>query len=223
MAVKKVDEASLTAVADSIRTKAGITDQLVFPSGFVSAVQAIQAGGEDSLVKRINDTLVEFHNNEITKLPAYLFRDLNNLKKVSCENVEDIYGYVFKDCHIKEVNFPKVRSLDSGAFEMYVKDYDLKITEFPPTLYTILQDCFTNRCGVTVKKLYTTALYNNSFKNCLGLTEITFDTKCDIFFSPFTGCTNLLTINVPWGEGEVSGAPWGATNATINYNYVEGE
>jgi hypothetical protein len=33
--------------------------------------------------------------------------------------------------------------------------------------------------------------------------------------------TNLMTINVPWSEGEVINAPWGASNATINYNYVE--
>ena len=35
----------------------------------------------------------------------------------------------------------------------------------------------------------------------------------------FANCTNLTTINVPWASGAVSGAPWGATNATINYNY----
>lgn len=29
----------------------------------------------------------------------------------------------------------------------------------------------------------------------------------------------IETINVPWAEGEVAGAPWGAVNATINYNY----
>ena len=31
---------------------------------------------------------------------------------------------------------------------------------------------------------------------------------------------NLVTINVPWSEGEVANAPWGAVNATINYNYT---
>ena len=38
----------------------------------------------------------------------------------------------------------------------------------------------------------------------------------------FIGCDNLTTINVPWSEGAVENAPWGATNATINYNYVAG-
>lgn len=33
----------------------------------------------------------------------------------------------------------------------------------------------------------------------------------------------LVEINVPWSEGEVANAPWGAVNATINYNYVRGD
>lgn len=31
---------------------------------------------------------------------------------------------------------------------------------------------------------------------------------------------NIKTINVPWAEGAVANAPWGATSATINYNYT---
>ena len=39
--------------------------------------------------------------------------------------------------------------------------------------------------------------------------------------SAFDGCTNLTDIKVPWAEGAVANAPWGATNATITYNYTE--
>ena len=38
-------DANLTSVADAIRTKGGTDAQLAFPSGFVSAVQAIETGG----------------------------------------------------------------------------------------------------------------------------------------------------------------------------------
>lgn len=38
-------DADLTTVADAIRTKGGTEGQLTFPAGFVSAVQAIEAGG----------------------------------------------------------------------------------------------------------------------------------------------------------------------------------
>lgn len=43
-----VDSADLTSVANAIRTKGGTSAQLSFPAGFVSAVQAIPAGGGGS-------------------------------------------------------------------------------------------------------------------------------------------------------------------------------
>lgn len=54
MAVDKlVDSAQLdsdlTSVANAIRTKGGTSAQLVFPSGFVSAVEAIPTGGSSAL------------------------------------------------------------------------------------------------------------------------------------------------------------------------------
>ena len=58
-----------------------------------------------------------------------------------------------------------------------------------------------------------------AFHNCTGITELTFKGKpTSIYSNSFQGCTNLLNIYVPWSEGEVANAPWGATNATIHYN-----
>ena len=45
-------------------------------------------------------------------------------------------------------------------------------------------------------------------------------TPTSIASSAFSNCVKLTTINVPWAEGAVANAPWGATNATINYNYT---
>lgn len=39
------DSADLTAVADAIRAKSGGSNQLAFPAGFVSEIQAIPSGG----------------------------------------------------------------------------------------------------------------------------------------------------------------------------------
>ena len=44
MAYRKVDESSLTSLADAIRTKAGLTDELVFPAGFIEALGSISGG-----------------------------------------------------------------------------------------------------------------------------------------------------------------------------------
>jgi hypothetical protein len=43
-------------------------------------------------------------------------------------------------------------------------------------------------------------------------------TPTNIATDAFYNCRNLLDIYVPWAEGEVANAPWGATNATIHYN-----
>ena len=65
---------------------------------------------------------------------------------------------------------------------------------------------------------------NNGFARCVGLTRFNFYmTATSIASNAFNGCTNLLDIYVPWSEGEVANAPWGATNATIHYNTVYDE
>ena len=62
----------------------------------------------------------------------------------------------------------------------------------------------------------------NAFFGCTNLTSITFKgTLTAINSMAFNGCTNLKDIKVPWAEGTVANAPWGATNATITYNYTE--
>lgn len=68
------------------------------------------------------------------------------------------------------------------------------------------------------------SINSNSFNGCTGLTEIKlYNTLTTFSNNAFNGCTNITDIYVPWSEGEVANAPWGATNATIHYNYVEGE
>ena len=43
-------DTDLTAVANAIRAKGGTSAQLIYPSGFVSAIQAIQTGITPKLV-----------------------------------------------------------------------------------------------------------------------------------------------------------------------------
>ena len=55
--------------------------------------------------------------------------------------------------------------------------------------------------------------------------SITFKgTPNDISASAFNDAIGIYVINVPWSEGDAinANAPWGASYATINYNYTEG-
>lgn len=45
MAEYLTNTTDLTKVADAIRTKGGTTDPLIYPDGFVAAIESIQAGG----------------------------------------------------------------------------------------------------------------------------------------------------------------------------------
>lgn len=45
MAEFKVQDTSLVAIADAIREKAGLSDSLVFPDGFVETVEGLATGG----------------------------------------------------------------------------------------------------------------------------------------------------------------------------------
>lgn len=64
-----------------------------------------------------------------------------------------------------------------------------------------------------------TSVGANSFRDCVSLTSLKIYKKLTNFATnALNGCTNLTDIYVPWAEGEVANAPWGATNATIHYN-----
>ena len=66
-------------------------------------------------------------------------------------------------------------------------------------------------------------IYNRAFEYCTDLEVVTFKGMLErLEYDTFEVCHSLTTINVPWSEGEVKNAPWGATNATINYNYTGG-
>ena len=59
---------------------------------------------------------------------------------------------------------------------------------------------------------------NKAFSGDTSLKSVTFlGTLYRMYNAAFQGCTALTDIYVPWADGAVNGAPWGATNATIHY------
>ena len=114
-----------------------------------------------------------------------------------------------------------------GATEPYIEEvYDSYGNLINATLhgYTVIRDYAFQGCSslaLTSLPSGITNIGNYAFYKCSNLASLTFEGKpTSISNSAFRGCTNLTTINVPWAEGEVANAPWGATNATINYNYT---
>ncbi len=100
----------------------------------------------------------------------------------------------------------------------------ITFTELPLGLTAIPDQAFgyLNITNVTFHAGITT-IGSKIFRSCVKLTSVTFKgTPTSMSATAFGDCSALTDIYVPWAEGEVAGAPWGATNATIHYNFTEG-
>ena len=196
--------AGLTQIASAIRAKTGTGGTLTFPSGFVSAIEGLSGGGAtEPYIEETydqNGQLIDAVMHGYTSIRPYAFQHCSVLVSVSgISAITSIGKYAFSQCsNLALTSLPAgITSIGNNAFDSCVK---LALTSMP--------------AGIT-------SIGSYSFSNCTGLTTITFEgTPQSIDSHAFSGSTKLTTINVPWAEGAVAGAPWGATNATINYNYT---
>lgn len=96
-----------------------------------------------------------------------------------------------------------------------------------PDLVSIQNQCFRNckLTGTLKLQSLTSGSGNSSFDSNKLLTKVYFFKKINIQWREnlFKGCTGITDIYVPWSSGEVSGAPWGASNATVHYDTVYDE
>lgn len=92
MGIKTVQDSSLTAVADAIRSKGGTSAQLAFPSGFVSAISAIPTGGGGPQWELIGETTIAL--TEYTDATTAENTDTG----INIKNTDWAYGIVFITC-----------------------------------------------------------------------------------------------------------------------------
>ena len=213
----------------STPTKATIYGECVPSYSFYYSSQ-LEHVNLDSALKKIGSfVFYECRNLKLTELPAglleigmsaFYFCTTLALSALPAGLVK-IENNSFKYC--EKNTFTElpigVTSIGASAFE---NNSNIAITELPPNLVTIDSQAFANCYKVTVSSIPASVqrINSNAFIRC-GLTALTFKgTPTTIANNVFSYCDNLTTINVPWAEGAVANAPWGATNATINYNYT---
>lgn len=165
-------------------------------------VNVAASGDDETLIKLIDRTITEITMpSDLTQIGKQAFYNCAKLVTAKLhEGITKIGDYAFYGCS------------------------KLALTKLPDSVTWLGSSTFNGCTGLAITEIPSsvTSIGATAFRNCTGLTSITFKgTPTSINANSFTGCTNLLTINVPWAEGAVANAPWGATNATINYNYTE--
>lgn len=110
-----------------------------------------------------------------------------------------------------------VTTINDNAFNNCAS---LSLTTLPTSLITIGNNAFsgTAMAGEIHIPNSVTTIGDTIFSNT-GITDIIFDgTPTTISSNAFSNINSLETIYVPWAEGTVTGAPWGAgSNVTILY------
>lgn len=167
-------------------------------------------------------TSVTFPNN-LTEIGNTAFRD-TGLQNVTLPNTLTTIGQnAFQGCQYAFTNLiipDSVTNLGSGAFNgcAYMSSVTLGsgLTELPMNIFMYCN----NITSLTIPANITT-VGMWSIREMRGLTSLYFEgTPTTFANNAIYACPNLTDIYVPWAEGAVANAPWGATNATIHYNWT---
>ena len=88
------------------------------------------------------------------------------------------------------------------------------IPDYKSTLTDLIERDITS---IVIPNTVTT-IGNNAFSDCSNLTSVTISSSVtSIGDYAFASCINLTTITINKAEGSITGAPWGATNATVTW------
>lgn len=107
-------DSGLTAIANAIRQKHNVTGELKFPDGMTNAI----LHSEDTLEKRLKNTMIEYSNANVTEIPDYGFAGQYNLEVVNFPNLTKIGEYGFLNAKsLNEVIAPSLITISCNCFK----------------------------------------------------------------------------------------------------------
>lgn len=218
----------LKSIADAIRTMTGKSEEMTLDA-MPEEIKNIKTTKEPYIEETYDEkgNLVDFNlvGDTYTVLRPHLFGECTelNLEKLP-DNITRIGHQAFYYCTSLTLSELPANLKELGNY-VFKECYKLKLSKLPDGLKGKLGNQLFYKCyDITIKEIPKGIDYVGMavFSECTSLTEMTFKNKPSrMGTNVFEGCTNLTVINVPWSEGEMTNAPWGAVNATINYDYVE--
>ena len=122
MAEYLTNTTDLTKVASAIRAKGGTSAPLVYPDGFVTAIQAIQTGGgggSDELVNSLIDRTISgaYVNNTVTSIGRYGLSNCVKLTSVVLPAVQVTNANAMLGCSaLTQADFSNLQHIQHSTF-----------------------------------------------------------------------------------------------------------
>lgn len=192
-----VTESYLTDIGNAIRNKNGSTTKYK-PSEMADAINDITAQ-DNTVLNSILDRSISgnYVNNDLTEIGSYAFFGCGYLISATFAKATKIYIGAFGNCmSLESISLPEVKEINASAFT----SCPLKSISMPKIEVLGYDDewwgIFDNFCEITTINIPSTIK--------------------SIGKHAFDG-SNITTINIARHVDSISGSPWGATNATVNW------
>lgn len=191
-----VTESYLTDISNAIRNKNGGSTKYK-PSEMAAAIKNIKTQGNTAVNSIIDRTISgDYTNNEATSVGKNAFAFCSNLKTVTMGNATNINVNAFYFCTgLISAKFPNVQTVYSSAFS------------------------YTSLTSITFNKLVNLGSNSDYYGIFEGtpMTSISIPSTIKTIGSYAFSSSSIKTITVNRKEDAISGAPWGATGATVNW------
>lgn len=237
MSKVSIELSTLTNIGDAIREKKGTTEEIAVTE-LGNEIRGIQSGGESAkglIWLEVNEDGYPIKVDASTIFNTYgLFRysDYKYTEEIilpTDRNIETYY-MCYEKTNLKKINLPTDAKYYANCIATYAfigcKSLTLADWQIPEGITDIAQSAFESAESLTDRIIPSTVknILAKAFNRCYAMRNVLFKgTPTTIANNAFAHCNNLTDIYCPFAEGAIANAPWGATNATIHYNYVEGE
>ena len=196
-----ITESYLADIGNAIRSKNGSTSQYK-PSEMAGAINDITTQGktQDNTVLNsiLNRTIVgNYVNDDLTEVGIYAFSNCTKLTSVTFMKVTKIDSAAFYSCSsLESISLPEVKKIEDRAFN-YCPVQSISIPK--------------------IEVLGSDASYWGVFDVYCKMTTINIPSTIQSIGKHAFDATKITTINIDRRADSISGSPWGATNATVNW------
>jgi hypothetical protein len=196
-----VSKSYLTAIANAIRAKTGSMGTYM-PSQMANAINGIttQGGQDNTVLNSILDRSISgnYVNDDLTLIGDYAFCYCDKLTSATFTKVTKVGGSAFNDCSsLESISLPEVKEIEASVFGWCSS---LKSISMPK-----------------IEVLSDDSSYWGIFSYASEMKTINIpSTIKSIGKNAFDG-SSITTINIDKPADSISGAPWGATGATVNW------